>query len=394
MINIKEFYENFRSIAKSFGSISRKSIGVSLVPDDIKDLVGVTIKSYYTKEKIAVSLADEIFQKADYKLVRKYSHHHDETARKLKRGDWLDDIAIYIPRASNNVESDVIIFIASSSTEFECYVIHTIEKTDEIKVILDEVNVEVLKQIDEVGKRKNAYDGRVNLLITTQSGADKIKSPTKTVIDIPDGTEITDLYPNISKEKFEQFFDPSYDGKKGRLFFIYGPPGTGKTSLFKSHYLMDIIKDQEVTFLSPSALIKVFQPDMMSFAINNLKNNILFVEDAEEILYSREADGNTAMSTLLNITDGIISEILNAKVVCTFNTDINKLDKAILRKGRLYHKEEIGFLSKSDARNLCSKINSDFVIDSNETTLAEIIHYNSAENDQPMNTKKRSIGFS
>ena len=53
------------------------------------------------------------------------------------------------------------------------------------------------------------------------------------------------------------------------------------------------------------------------------------IEDAENILIDREAGGSSAVSALLNLTDGLLSDCLNIQIICTFNTDLSKLDRAL-----------------------------------------------------------------
>jgi len=61
---------------------------------------------------------------------------------------------------------------------------------------------------------------------------------------------------------------------------------------------------------------------------------VLLLEDAEVALMSRETDNRNHVSTLLNLSDGILNSWLQISIICTINTTAD-LDSALLRPGRL-----------------------------------------------------------
>ena len=93
--------------------------------------------------------------------------------------------------------------------------------------------------------------------------------------------------------------------------------------------------------------------------------------------------GGGVMSTLLNVTDGVISDILGIKLICTFNTSLQKIDKALLRKGRLSLKYEFKKLPLEKCKQINPNADKDMV-------LADL--YNDEENDYSKNAA-RKIGF-
>ena len=76
------------------------------------------------------------------------------------------------------------------------------------------------------------------------------------------------------------------------------------------------------------------------------KDCILILEDCEQAIVDRSvsAFGNS-ISNLLNMSDGLMSDIMNLKFICTFNTNISNIDDALLRKGRCKVKYEFKELS-------------------------------------------------
>ena len=79
-------------------------------------------------------------------------------------------------------------------------------------------------------------------------------------------------------------------------------------------------------------------------------DSIFVIEDAENIVLDRERNGNSSVSALLNISDGLLSDCLNIQIICSFNTDVSKIDNALLRKGRLIAKYDFQDLEVEKAR--------------------------------------------
>jgi SpoVK/Ycf46/Vps4 family AAA+-type ATPase len=85
---------------------------------------------------------------------------------------------------------------------------------------------------------------------------------------------------------------------------------------------------------------------------------ILLIEDAEPLLEIRgSADGrSTGISNLLNMTDGLLNDILGLTVIATFNTQLSKIDPALLRPQRLIARKEFKKLPKTQLEKLATAI--------------------------------------
>jgi len=92
-----------------------------------------------------------------------------------------------------------------------------------------------------------------------------------------------------------------------------------------------------VIFLPPNIASAITNPDLVSILIDN-PNSIFLIEDAENIVVDRETDGSLPVTALLNIADGLLSDCLNIQFICSFNIGIQKVDRALMRKGRLIAK--------------------------------------------------------
>lgn len=175
--------------------------------------------------------------------------------------------------------------------------------------------------------------------------------------------------------------------KEGKgIALLHGKPGTGKT-----HYLRHLISilDRRILVIPPNLIEELSSPHFLNFLIEQ-KNSILVIEDAENAIKPRGMTGSSvSVSNLLNIADGILSDILNIQLVCSFNADLQQVDPALLRKGRLIAKYEFEELSVKKSQNLSDKLGFDVNNINKKMTLSEI--YNQKE--LSFNHQRKTVGF-
>jgi len=133
--------------------------------------------------------------------------------------------------------------------------------------------------------------------------------------------------------------------------------------------------------------IALTNPDLLAILVEN-PNSIFVIEDAENIVINREQQSNSSVSTLLNLSDGLLSDCLNIQIICSFNTDLSRVDEALLRKGRLIAKYEFKALETAKAQQLSDQLG--FQTKINKPTILNDI-YNQNEND--FQQRKQGIGF-
>jgi len=170
------------------------------------------------------------------------------------------------------------------------------------------------------------------------------------------------------------------------IVLLHGKPGTGKTSYIR--FLISHV-DKDVIFLPPAMAGALTEPGLISILTDN-PNSIFVIEDAENILVGRDSNRNSPVSTLLNISDGLLADCLNIQIICSFNTDLANIDRALLRKGRLIARYDFKDLELEKSKNLAKKIGYPFPIE-RPMTLSEL--YNFEDLDFERNEQK-SIGFS
>ena len=153
------------------------------------------------------------------------------------------------------------------------------------------------------------------------------------------------------------------------IVLLHGLPGTGKTTYLR--YLIGKVK-KRVLFVPPSVAANITNPEFMNLLLD-YPNSVLIIEDAENIIMDRQITGSSAVSNLLNISDGLLGDCLNTQIICTFNMPISKIDSALMRKGRLIAKYNFGKLSVEKAQQLADKMKLEINV-TEPMTVAEIFN--------------------
>jgi hypothetical protein len=193
----------------------------------------------------------------------------------------------------------------------------------------------------------------------------------------------------VAFEKVDKFIKESLiDNKKTGLYLFRGSPGSGKTSYIK-HLIGTLEKD--FIFLPPNLVSSISDPSFTTFLIQQ-KNKVLVIEDAERVLLDRDIDGGSTggVSNILNLSDGLLGDGLNIKIIATENKDKARNDTALFRKGRMLVDYEFGPLSVVDANALAKKLEIKATF-TEPTVLTDIYNYETEQVLKEANDKK--IGF-
>lgn len=283
-------------------------------------------------------------------------------------------------RRSKSVDYDDIFYIL-----FDDLIVNFDTNRKTVRFLFRQTDIirieEIIIEIKKFKQKKEKRTPEISLLVCTKQGFSILAFPiVKPKLNVEDNynDDFKDIHKNIVKRL-------STKDDKG-LVLLHGKPGTGKTSYIR--YLISVLK-KNVIFLPPNLSGAMTDPNLMPILIENA-NSIFVIEDAENIIIDRERDGRSPVSALLNISDGLLSDFLNIQVICSFNTDISKIDSALMRKGRLIAKYEFKELVVEKAQALSDKLKFDTKI-YKPMTLTEI--YNQHEPGFEQTQQRNAIGF-
>jgi ATP-dependent 26S proteasome regulatory subunit len=194
-----------------------------------------------------------------------------------------------------------------------------------------------------------------------------------------------DDFPKVSEDIIKKL---NNKGKTG-LVILHGDPGTGKTTYIR--YLAGRLK-RDIIFISPDMVSHITSPEFIPFLMDN-SNAILIIEDAEPALQKRQGDTRSgAVSNILNMTDGLLSDCLNISIVATFNTKMSEVDEALRRQGRLLREYKFDKLDVHKAQALMDKIGKKAKV-TEPMSLAQIYFYGEEISDDSSGLERRSAGF-
>lgn len=175
---------------------------------------------------------------------------------------------------------------------------------------------------------------------------------------------------------------------KSGLYLFHGEPGTGKSTYIR--YLIHST-EKKVIYMPPALAQQMDSPALTRF-MTNQRDAIFIIEDAEELIASRDHQMNPAASVLLNLTDGLLGESLGIQVIATFNTHLRNIDPAFLRKGRLLQLLEFKPLAVEKAQALLEKLGHTDVPVTRPMSLADLYHFDQQAFSQPAR-QQSGIGF-
>ena len=142
--------------------------------------------------------------------------------------------------------------------------------------------------------------------------------------------------------------------KESGLMILHGDKGTGKSTYIR--HLISSNPEKKFVYIPANLVNMLSQPNFSSFLMT-LQDHIIILEDCEEAIKDRKANGSpAAVSLLLNLTDGLLSDGLGLKFICTFNDDVKNIDSALLRRGRLISKYEFKPLDTDKANALLEEL--------------------------------------
>lgn len=260
------------------------------------------------------------------------------------------------------------------------YEIYSLENSNEVDSLIKRI-YQRSKKYKYLNNTNNL--GKIKLLCNNDQG--KLKSQTFKLDEMNMDIELN--YGKNFVDKYEYILEILNEEKSKGLFLFHGKPGTGKTSLIRqiAHKV-----DKPVIFIPPYLVEAIGSPEFIPFLMDN-QHSILVIEDAEKAILDRSDEGsNNAVSNILNLTDGLVGDVLSIQIIATFNVKKDQIDQALLRPGRLTVEHKFEELSVEDSNNLLKHLNIDMKVDKPHT-LAEIYNINKKQFKEK--EKEITVGF-
>ena len=164
--------------------------------------------------------------------------------------------------------------------------------------------------------------------------------------------DIKSNYPEGTREDLEKLvtYRRTLHSTDPRLVIMQGAPGVGKTWFEKS--LMTewqgwaefcVVADSECLFGDggTSYFLRIIE------TAPNDRTRVLVIEDAPDDIVSGARSGG--LGRLLGMSDGLVASSKSIMIVLSTNSDISKLDPALLRSGRALHKVQFSKFPVSEA---------------------------------------------
>lgn len=283
----------------------------------------------------------------------------------------------YFNREAGRQEFNKTIFVLKSKVVIElagqyAKVLHPADRYDFADRLLNTLNDYRLPEKKE--------DFEINIITCSNSGLDLKR------LDIKPAALDLEMYYNDDFKEIDSIIRQRLNQQNDKgIVLLHGLPGTGKTTYLR-HLIGELKK--KVLFVSPSVAGNLMNPEFIDLLIDN-QNSILIIEDAENIMMDRKYNSDSSVSNLLNLSDGLLSDCLSVQVICTFNSSLDLIDSALMRKGRLIAKYEFGKLGVDKAQRLSKQLGFDTVIIA-PMTIAEIAN----QHDREYSVKKTEVvGF-
>ena len=176
--------------------------------------------------------------------------------------------------------------------------------------------------------------------------------------------EDLDIQYGYGFEKFHEDLMDRFTSESKGLVLFHGLPGTGKTYYIR-HLLKEMAEAHKVViYMPPNMVDHLVEPSFMTFLSQTVAEYsedglfcVLLIEDAEPLLASRSSDTRIqGVTNLLNMTDGLLNDMLKLQIICTFNVELAQIDAALLRPGRLIARKEFKALPELDANLLAQSL--------------------------------------
>ncbi|WP_338766687.1 AAA family ATPase [Bernardetia sp. ABR2-2B] len=346
-------------------------------------LIDFGVRDYFESNQL-VSLNQflKLLEENDYTPISIYRRNTTYNKKETRYSiDWylmLDDESIII-----NMNYDAVLKLDDVIFRFDMITAVEDTPTEKLEKIFELATKCIIETKDDQKRYINIVGSTPRTGLTLRKH--QIKPPVIPDLDLYYGDKFEEKHDVLVKEINEK--------NNSGLFIFHGVTGSGKTNYIR--YLISKAKPEiEFIFYPITLLREITSPDLITF-LSDYQDAVLIIEESEDSVQARDLfnTDKSSIANLLNVSDGLLSDVLNLKIICTFNTDIKNLDKALLREGRLLGIHRFEAIPAENANKIAklNKIEREF---KEPATLAQIynVPLNEDLSDFSVNRQKK-IGF-
>ncbi len=348
-------------VRQNYGEVLWQRLHVKLESGDIQDIFDKIKKDYICKTSF-------ISNNEQYCLSSLYNIFYFSRKNKTK-SDYYDENEPYVVQEQKELED-------SSEFDFE---LCTKDKNlfKDIKQKLTEYGFKIINSF--------SYQGGFVPITFAYLKPDGIVYNTHEFDKVPFAS-IKQNYETNVINKIEKLFKQLEDTQNG-IVVLHGIQGSGKTWLVRS--ILTEMKKRRAVVCSPP-MVFLNDAGKLDNVMSNFKKSLLVFEDIGDLLTMDSSSNHIdARANLLNVSEGLLSLVADSIILITFNTDIKKIDPAIIRPGRCLANIEVGNLSFEHSQKLVG----DIKLSKREYTLAEIYQIKNGEDPNSLNEVKGKMGF-